>query len=154
MMPKYAEKTEVTVEASRMEIEHLLKKYGAINFISAIAEDKAMFGFTMCDRQVKFVIPLPELSNFKYSPQRQNRNLKAQKAAQEQAHRQRWRILKLVIQSKLEAIECKISTFEDEFLANIVLPDGTTTGDFMRPQIKNAYLTCKMPQPLKMLGLM
>ena len=34
----------------------------------------------------------------------------------EQACRQRWRALALVIKAKLEAIDAEISTFEEEFL--------------------------------------
>ena len=34
---------------------------------------------------------------------------------------------------------------ETEFLANIVLPDNTTAGEWMLPQIEHAYRTGKMP---------
>ena len=51
-----------------------------------------------------------------------------QQSAWEQACRQRWRALLLIIRAKLEAAEAGISTLETEFLANIVLPDGRTAG--------------------------
>ena len=54
----------------------------------------------------------------------------------DQACRQRWRALLLVIKAKLEAVTAGISTIETEFLANIVLPDNTIcVGEWMLPQI-------------------
>jgi hypothetical protein len=70
----------------------------------------------------------------------------------EQAVRQRWRALALVIKAKLEAFESGIETFEQAFLANILLPDGQTVGQWMVPQVEQAYLTGTMPGLLPMLG--
>ena len=53
-----------------------------------------------------------------------------------------------MIQAKLEAVECGISMFEDEFMANIVLPGGQTVSDFMKPQIEKAYELGTPPQLL------
>ncbi len=69
----------------------------------------------------------------------------------EQACRQKWRALYLVIKAKLEAVESGISCFEDEFLANIVLPDGSLVGNFMRPQIEQVYSSGNMPALLPMM---
>jgi hypothetical protein len=68
-----------------------------------------------------------------------------------QATRQRWRALALVIKAKLEVVESGISIFEDEFMANIVLPGGDTVGDFRRLQIAEAYRIGKAPDVLPML---
>jgi hypothetical protein len=51
----------------------------------------------------------------------------------------RWRCLALVIKAKLEAVESGITTFEDEFLAHIMMPDGQTVGQHVRPNIASAY---------------
>lgn len=69
----------------------------------------------------------------------------------EQAVKQRWRALALVIKAKLEAVEAGITIFEDEFLAHIVLPNGQTAGEYMVPQIEAAYETGKMPAMLPQL---
>lgn len=53
----------------------------------------------------------------------------------EGACRQSWRAMLLVIKAKLEAIEAGISVFEDEFLAHIVMPDGRTISEHVRPQL-------------------
>ncbi len=72
--------------------------------------------------------------------------------AYDQACRQRWRALLLVIRAKLEAVTVGISTIETEFLANIVLPDNTTAGEWMLPQIDRAYRTDEMPPLLPAAG--
>ena len=60
--------------------------------------------------------------------------------------------LLLVIKVKLEAATAGISTIETEFLANIVLPDNTTAGEWMIPQIDHAYRTGEMPPLLPAAG--
>ena len=62
------------------------------------------------------------------------------------------RALLLVIKAKLEAVTAGISTIETEFLANIVLPDNTTAGEWMLPQIDRAYCTGEMPPLLPAAG--
>ena len=151
MAGQYAKNTNVASELSRLEIEKILIKYGADNFAYATANGQALIGFTMNDRQVKFLLPLPKLADFKFTPTGRTRTENSQYTEWEQACRQRWRALKLVIQAKLEAVECGISVFEDEFMANIVLPGGVTVGDFMKPQIEAAYLSGASPAMLPML---
>lgn len=150
-MPTYAKDTNVSSELSRLEIEKTLIRYGADNFAYATTSGKAMIGFTMSGRQVQFVLLLPRREEFRMTPTGRDRSEKSQQDAWEQACRQRWRALLLVIKAKLEATECGISTFESEFMANIVLPDGSTAGDFMLPQIARAYETGTMPPMLPML---
>jgi len=108
----------------------------------------------MASRQIKFILELPDpqLREFTHTPARGNRRTEsAVYEAWEQACRQRWRALALVIKAKMEAVECGISVFEDEFMANIVLPGGQTVSEFMTPQIEQAYLTGRMPALLPML---
>lgn len=63
----------------------------------------------------------------------------------EQLTRSRWRGLLLVIKAKLEAVQAGITDFETEFMAQIILPDGSTVGQFMKPQIAVAYQNRTMP---------
>ena len=59
-MTQYAKNTNVSSELSKIEIEKILIKYGAENFAYATAVEKALIGFTMFGRQVKFILPLPK----------------------------------------------------------------------------------------------
>lgn len=153
-MPKYASKTEVSSARTRADIEDILIRYGASGFGYVRQNDKAMIAFAMQNRQIRFILPLPNPNDREYThtPSRGTlRSPDSQREAYEQAERQRWRALALVIKAKLEAVECGISEFEREFLGNIVLPDGRTAGDFMIPQIEQAYENGKMPYLLPML---
>lgn len=150
-MGKYASNTSVSSELSRLEIEKTLIRYGADNFVYATSAGKALIGFTMNDRQIKFILPLPKKEEFSKTPTGRARTENSQYEAWEQACRQRWRALNLVIKAKLEAVECGISVFDDEFMSNIVLPDGQTVSDFMKPQIEQAYIYGTIPKILPML---
>lgn len=147
-MAKYAEKTQVSAEKSRVEIEKILSKYGATSFMYGWQDNKALLAFEMMGRRIKFVLPLPnkEDREITHKPNGwQKRTLKQIEVAYEQAVRQRWRAFTLVIKAKLEAVESGITEFEEEFLAHIVLPNGSTIGQFMIPQIDETYRLGKMP---------
>ena len=150
-MGKYASNTSVSSELSRLEIEKTLIRYGADNFAYATSAGKALIGFTMNDRQIKFILPLPTKEEFSKTPTGRDRSENSQYEAWEQACRQRWRALNLVIKAKLEAVECGISVFDDEFMSNIVLPGGQTVSQFMKPQIEQAYICGPVPKMLPML---
>lgn len=97
---------------------------------------------------IRFEVAMPPLIEFESTPTGRARAQRAAIDAREKAMRQRWRALALVVKAKLEAVESGITTFEDEFLAHIVLPDGSTVGEFMVPQIELAYRTAVMPSVL------
>jgi len=149
-MMAYAENTTVSTEKSRGEIERTLQKYGADQFMYGWDESKAVIGFRMAGRQLKFLLPMPDKKDRKFTHDSRNklRPEPAQFKDWEQACRQKWRAMALVIKAKLEACEAGIAIFEDEFMANIVLPNGSTVSQFMLPQIKTAYEQGSMPNML------
>ena len=154
-MPRYASNTNVNSEQSRLEIERTLRRYGADAFMYFEDRGRAAIAFRAFGRQVRFFLPLPDRSSrqFTHTPERGRLRLPdGQQEAFDQAVRQRWRALSLVIKAKLEAVDAGISIFEDEFMANITLPDGRSVGDFMRPQIANAYESGNMPPLLPYYG--
>jgi hypothetical protein len=159
-MAKFAEHTEVSVEKSRAEIEGLIVRYGATSTAFFSGPEESMIAFEAKGRRVIFRLPLPsraqkEIANYRHSTGKWiPRNAAGMQTAWEQACRQRWRALALVIKAKLEAVETGISQFEDEFLANIVMPDGQTVSDHVRPRIAAAYesgtMTPLLPPPNKL----
>ena len=147
-MAKFAANTDVPSDRSRAEIEKILQRYGAGKFMYGWDQNSAVIAFEMNERRIQFQLPLPdrESNEIKRTPSGNLRTSKTQiDAAYEQAVRQRWRALALVIKAKMEAVEVGITMFEDEFLAHIVLPDGQTVGRWMAPQVAHAYQTGKMP---------
>lgn len=146
-MARYASATEVSSDRSRAEIERTLRRYGASAFAYGWEGDMAQIGFKLANRQIKFRLPLPDpdADEFTLTPTGRERTAKASGEAYEQAVRQRWRALALVIKAKLEAVEAGISTVEDEFLAHIALPDGRTVSDWLSPQLGAVYDRHTMP---------
>ena len=69
----------------------------------------------------------------------------AAQKAYEQAERQAWRALLLVIKAKLEAVEADITSIEQEFLPNMVLPDNTTVGENMLPRLREIVASGHLP---------
>lgn len=153
-MSRYAERTSVSVEKSKAEIEALLSRYGASQFVSGWDASAAMIGFRLADRLIKFRLPLPSKDERRFkltSGGRRTRSQPEQFQAWEQACRQSWRALALAIKAKLEAVAAGIATVEQEFLAYTVLPNKQTVGDWLGPQLAAAYESGKMPMSLPML---
>jgi hypothetical protein len=145
---RYAEGTDVSSERSRGEIERTLTRYGAQQFMYGYDSTRAIVGFQINERQVRFVLPLPDRAarRFTHTPSRNTPRSAAQRDAEyDKAVRQKWRALALVIKAKLEAVESGIVTFDAEFLPHLVLPNGRTVADEVVPQIAAAYQSHEMP---------
>lgn len=134
-MARFAEKTKVQVVQSRGDIEKLLSRHRCQQFGTAIDYGllKARVQFTAHDRIVRFEVKLPDPKKFK-DPSQEERRI--------------WRSLLLVIKAKLEAVDTQIATFEEEFLAHIVMPNDRTVAELILPQIAESYSTGRMPLAL------
>ena len=153
-MPKYASQTSVSGDRSRSEIERTLKRYGADSFMYGTRGSTAAVQFEVKGRRILFRLELPDPDSREYthsSTGRVRRSTDQALEAWEQACRQRWRALALIVKAKLEAVEAGISSFELEFLPYTVLPNGGTVGEWALPQIALAYETGQMPPMLPML---
>jgi hypothetical protein len=158
-MMRYASQTSVPSERTKAEIETVIRKYGADQFISGWAEKAAVIGFRMKGKMVKFHLPLPSSDDKKYRYTETGRWRSPGKRADvaalrdhDQEVRQRWRALLLVIKAKMEAVSAGITTFEEEFLAHIVMADGKTVAQWAVPQIESMYQTGSMPPLLPGVG--
>jgi len=143
----YAQGTAVSEDRSRQEIERTLMHYGAEQFVYGWTDKPpgAVIGFRMAGRMIRFRLTLPTAEDVDRTPTgRRRRGVAAQKAVGDE-RRRRWRALLLVIKAKLEAVQSGISTFDEEFLAFILLPNNQTAAEFLVPQIEAAYDKGKMP---------
>lgn len=127
MTRTYAADTSVPVERSRGEIEKILTKFGADQFGYGVTAEAAMVQFRARGRMIRFTLPLPNPAKYRTPIQR------------DQATRAAWRSLVLSIKAKTVAVESRIVTFEEEFLAQTVLPEGLTVAQHVLPKIKKAY---------------
>ena len=146
----YATNTSVSVDKSRAEIERMLRRYGADQFTYGCDDSRGMsvIQFRAHERMIRFVLHLPKMSDYRLTPTKMLRSATQTEKVWEQACRSRWRALYLCIHAKLEAVDSDISEFEDEFLAHIVLPDGKTASEWLRPQIALCYQSDRMPTSL------
>lgn len=149
----YAKGTKTDSSTTQAEIQTTLRRFGADGFMSGqqrhpLGHEVAMVAFQFNGKTIRFVMTLPDrnASEFKTSPAGRVRYTEAQsRDAWEQACKERWRCLLLAIKAKLVAVEEKIATVEQEFMAWIVLPNGMTAGDHLLPQIEKQASSGQMP---------
>ena len=149
-MTRYAERTAVTSERRRREIERTLDRYGATAFAfgKTARPPRAQVMFEIAERRIRLELPLPDPAGrqFTHTPGRGlERTPEAQQQEYEYAVRQRWAALALWIKAQLEAVESGITTIEETFLSHVVLPDGQTVGEWTRPQLGQVYARREMP---------
>jgi hypothetical protein len=141
MKSQYAQTTTVSVEKSQLEILSLLKRYGASQYGTGRTEKCNYVIFTVDNLVVRieipFVIPEDRLITHTESGKRRDDAVISKKP--EQAEMQRWRVKKMLIQAKLEAIAIGDTTMVKEFMSDLLLPSGITLGDSLLSQIDNQW---------------
>ena len=116
----YAARTKVPVERTKAEIEATLKRYGADRFGYFNEGASAIIVFEVQNRRVRFDLPFDKEGNSETAQRHQ---------------RERWRALLLCIKAKLESVTSHIESFEEAFLAHVVLPDGQTVYHHTAPRL-------------------
>lgn len=131
----YAKTTEVPFERSIGEIIGLLKQHDADQIGQMEDRERFTLIFTMEDRHVRFRVTFPTADEIAAmtGPRQDQRTVAAQ------WRRQRGRALLLVIKAKLESVESKVETFEQAFLANVVLANGETLYERVSGSISLEY---------------
>ncbi len=124
----YAATTSVPVDRSKGHIETLLMKAGAEGYHTGWQAQSGddpgwdAIEFMWKGKHIRFRLP-----------RHGGRTSKA-----DQRDRQRWRILFLVVKAKIEAVQCGIAVFEEEFLSFIVTANGKTIGEVLLPRLEAA----------------
>jgi hypothetical protein len=145
--PRYADKTEVPVSKTRAELEELLSRHGASSTAIFNSPDRAMIAFEMQARRILMKISLPAPNSKEFTHHKRTGTLLSAESARvrhEAACRQRWRALFLAVKAKLVSVAEGVETFEEAFMAHVVMPDGQTVADHLRPRIASAYAENKM----------
>lgn len=142
----YAKGTGVSVSASIEEIRRTVRRFGAASFQSGESDDVGIIAFEAEGRKVRFRLPLPHRQDRRFTHQRVNqhsietpRKPDAAIRAWEQACAESWRALAAVVKAKLLAVEARIVTFEEEFLAHVVMPNGRTVHEEIKANVALAY---------------
>lgn len=143
-MSKFASNTDVPVERSNSEIKRTLEKYGAMEFMFGQTSDKAIVAFKFKERAIRFVVPFPA----RKTPTKYGGFDEISQQKWDQLIRQRFRCLLLVIKAKLELVESGIVTVEQEFMPYLIMANGATMYDNMKPNIDKAILDGHLPTGL------
>lgn len=144
-MAKFAEGTEVPAERSRAEIEKTLTRFGADQFMYGWKGEGAAIAFHAKGRHIRFTLPMPKPSDVARTGRGNTRTGAALDLAMDQEIRRRWRALALCIKAKLESVATGIETFEDSFMAHMILPNGQSMAEHVHPLLEQAYRDGKMP---------
>lgn len=130
-MGKYADGTKVPVMRSLSEIEHVLSRYGATGFQYTTGQDKAGIAFLCDGRMIKIVMGLD---------------------GDDRETARRWRCMVLCLKSKLESVQTGIETFDEAFMAHVVMPagphQGKTIGEVVLPEFQTLLETGETPRLL------
>lgn len=137
MSQRYAERTDVPVDRSQMEVKKRLRDAGADQIAIFEGGDRSAVAFRLEDRMYRITLPLPKGPSVKVAAQEERRG---------------WRLLLMLIRSKLEAVREGATTIEREFLSDMLMPEGQTVGEWINPQMRLAYESGKMPGTLMLEG--
>ncbi len=126
-MAKYAKYTKVSIKDTKMHVEKLLVNWGIEEFFFGTSPRGAGIGFKYKERTYKVSVPVSNDMS-------------------DREQRQMWRIFYMSLKMELEKIDAGLISFEDQFLSQMALPDGSTIADFIKlPQ--NAELLGKSEMP-------
>lgn len=135
----YAATTQVPVERTKAELDRVLGRAGATAIVSGsdTTSGIAFVQFMAQGRGVRLVLRFKPGSDreFTHDPSGKKRTPEKAWDCWQQHTRTRWRQLLLIVKAKIEAVECGVATFEEEFLAQMVLPDQTTLGEALLPAL-------------------
>lgn len=152
---RYAEGTSVSVEKSEAELKALLRRYGADAIGIMEANGQLQVLFEMRQRRIVMRVRLPSRADKRFAALTGNKRQPTDAqiyARWEQACRETWRGLLLCVKAKLESVESGIETFEQAFLAHVMLPTGDTVGEWAaRPENLTAALEGR-PLPALLTG--
>ena len=138
MNRKYAEGTEVPIGRSRDEIERTLERFGATGQIWARDDEigQVIIAFKRKARGYKFIIKLPPLSDFRFTPKMTYERTPKQMADMRDAEtRRRFRSLANYIKALMDAIDTGIIKAEEALLPYQMLPSGETVYQRVQEQI-------------------
>lgn len=135
MTRRFAEDTSVPVGTTQGEIKDRLRKAGADQIAVFESDERSAVAFRLSAAMYRVTIPI---------------EVGAKNRAQEE--RRAWRLMGLLIKSKLEAVREGATTIEREFLADMLLYDGRTVSEWAGPQIEAAQVAGRMPNQLLLGG--
>ena len=122
---RYAQNTTVPIERSQAAIRKLLDRVDADQFMFGGDGSRIVIGFRAHDRYVRIDLPIED--------------------DKPQTERMKWRHAVLYITARVTEIQNEMLSFDEAFLPNLVLPDGSTFRDLALPAVTQTYETGELP---------
>lgn len=147
----YAQGTKVGVMQTHMQIQTMLKKAGAFDFMTFSRAGKEGLAFLRDGIAYRLVATLPETEEEakKWSA---GGRLSGHESYVELERARRMRSLLLVVKARLTAMDDGIQTFEEAFFGDALTDNDQTVAERMVPRIKQAALSGHYPSALPMPG--
>jgi hypothetical protein len=148
----YAADTQVPIVQSKAEVERWLKAAGCSHFFIGETDTSDAVGCRLSGRFIRFNVVRPDMKWAKAQVAKHPSRSFNEKNAMEKEHRRRWRCLSLLIKAKLAAVTGEIRSFDEEFLADTMMPDGRSVYAHVTAGIAAAYESGKVDTPLMLEG--
>jgi hypothetical protein len=149
MNSKYIRGASLSCSALQAEIEQMLTGCGACHFRVVSERGKAAVAFSSGEHQFRLVLPNPAATDLPragvHDPLQPDSRGQGSKTALD-ATRHSWRELSSLIRAKLEAVSAGIVTFDEEFLAYMLMPGGGTVFQAASPAIASSYAAAGRPR--------
>lgn len=151
----HAAKTDIPLMRSLADLEKLVRSKGYGSFVQGVSDEQIVAAFASEEgRQVRFIVPVRKADEALLEYMRgvasaaKGRRPATVAEAWEQHRRQLDRALLLTVKAKIECIEAGIETFEDAFMSQLALPDGSTVGRAVKRELQQIYIDGKAPPRL------
>lgn len=151
-MGGYASNTSVSVDRSLVEIEKVLQRAGAGRF--AMTKDyesgRCAVAFEVGRLPFRLEIPLPDRDSVDFTKTHLGRPRAKHliSEAYDKEVRRRYRVMLIAIKAKVELVATGCSSWEREFMAQLMLPSGKTVAEAFLPKLDKALADGEMPRLL------
>jgi hypothetical protein len=134
---RYAANTNVAVHRSRAELEDLLHRFGASSFVYGWDKDsnRQVVEFGMTGRTIRMEVPMPAVDDPRLTLTPSGRRRTTAQIDAELDKEIRRRSFLAVVKAKLIAVDDGITSLEREFLSDMVMENGTTVHETVRPYL-------------------
>lgn len=143
MSGRYAKNTTVPVDRSIAEIERLMEKYGADQFMTGKSkEPPRQFVIFRVERlPFRIEIPMPEMDEFRVTHAGYARGEAQAEKEYQQEIKRRWRVMCLIVKALLEGVDSGVwpGGLTEALQPFLMLPDNRTVREAMTEQIDKIY---------------
>lgn len=143
---KFAENTTVPYRRSMAELEKLMERFGADQFITGTSKDPPIHfvEFRLAGRVYRLDIKMPALDDYAWGPLGSRSAAQTLRLQQKEINR-RWRVLVHVTKGILVGVDDGLWNFEEAMQPFQLLPDGRTVRTALAEHIASFVASGSLP---------